>query len=53
MRGLQAVRRDLRQAGARQVGLEVEVDNDRALGLYTSVGFTQVTTEDYYALPVS
>jgi ribosomal protein S18 acetylase RimI-like enzyme len=50
---LRRVCRDLRHSGARQIGLEVEVDNDRALGLYTSVGFTQATTEDYYALPVS
>ena len=41
----------LRGEGARQVRLEVAVDNERALGLYTSVGFTAVTTEDYYALP--
>jgi ribosomal protein S18 acetylase RimI-like enzyme len=27
------------------------VENDTALGLYTSLGFTRVTTEDYYALP--
>jgi len=27
--------------------------NERALGLYTSVGFARVTTEDYYALPLS
>jgi ribosomal protein S18 acetylase RimI-like enzyme len=31
--------------------LEVDVDNDRALTLYTSVGFTPITTEDYFALP--
>jgi ribosomal protein S18 acetylase RimI-like enzyme len=31
----------------------VDVDNDHALGLYTSVGFTPVITEDYYALPIS
>ena len=42
----------LRADGARRIGLEVEVENDRALGLYTSTGFTPVTTEDYYALPV-
>jgi ribosomal protein S18 acetylase RimI-like enzyme len=28
----------------------VAVANDRALTLYTSVGFTPVITEDYYAL---
>ena len=43
----------LRADGARRIGLDVDVTNDRALGLYTSVGFTPVTTEDYYALPLS
>jgi ribosomal protein S18 acetylase RimI-like enzyme len=37
--------------GAARVHLEVSVDNDRALGLYTSLGFVPVATEDYYALP--
>jgi ribosomal protein S18 acetylase RimI-like enzyme len=37
--------------GAKSVTLEVAVENDRALNLYTSLGFTPVTTEDYYALP--
>jgi len=41
----------LREEGAHRIGLEVAVENDHALGLYTSLGFTQVTTEDYYALP--
>jgi ribosomal protein S18 acetylase RimI-like enzyme len=41
----------LRDEGARRICLEVAVDNERALGLYTSVGFAQVSTEDYYALP--
>jgi ribosomal protein S18 acetylase RimI-like enzyme len=41
----------LREEGARRIGLEVSVDNERALGLYISVGFTQVSTKDYYALP--
>lgn len=45
--------RQLREEGMRQIGLEVAVENDRALGLYTSLGFTKVTTEDYYALDVS
>ena len=40
-------------AGAQQVGLEVEVDNDRALSLYTSIGFTLVNTEDYYKIPMA
>ncbi|MGA2008926.1 MAG: GNAT family N-acetyltransferase [Solirubrobacteraceae bacterium] len=54
--GRDALRRgceQLRADGARRVGLEVAVDNDRALALYTSIGFTPVTTEDYFALPVS
>jgi ribosomal protein S18 acetylase RimI-like enzyme len=33
------------------VHLEVATDNDRALHLYTSLGFTPATIEDYYALP--
>ncbi|HEY1519542.1 MAG TPA: GNAT family N-acetyltransferase [Solirubrobacteraceae bacterium] len=41
----------LRADGARRIGLEVDVKNDRALNLYTSVGFTPVITEDYFALP--
>lgn len=49
---LRRVCRQLRAEGAERIGLEVAVDNDRALGLYTSVGFTEVTTEDYYALPL-
>jgi ribosomal protein S18 acetylase RimI-like enzyme len=43
----------LRADGARRVSLDVDVANDRALGLYTSIGFTPVTTEDYFALPLS
>jgi ribosomal protein S18 acetylase RimI-like enzyme len=38
--------------GVDHVHLEVSVDNDRALGLYQSVGFERQTTEDYYELPV-
>lgn len=40
-----------RADGAKSVNLEVATDNDRALNLYTSLGFRPVTTEDYYALP--
>jgi ribosomal protein S18 acetylase RimI-like enzyme len=43
----------LRADGARRIGLDVDVANDSALGLYTSIGFTPVTTEDYFALPLS
>lgn len=53
--GRAALRRacqQLRADGARRIGLEVDVDNDRALGLYTSVGFAPVITEDYFRLPL-
>jgi ribosomal protein S18 acetylase RimI-like enzyme len=53
--GRAALRRaceQLRAEGAQPVRLEVDVENDHALGLYTSVGFTPVITEDYYALPL-
>lgn len=53
--GRQALRRfcaELRAAGCHTIGLEVAVDNESALGLYTSVGFAPVTTEDYYELPL-
>jgi ribosomal protein S18 acetylase RimI-like enzyme len=43
----------LRADGARRISLDVDVANDRALGLYTSIGFTPVATEDYFALPLS
>jgi ribosomal protein S18 acetylase RimI-like enzyme len=42
----------LREEGASRVGLEVAVENEHALGLYTDTGFVPVTTEDYYALPM-
>lgn len=54
--GRDALRRaceELRAEGASRIGLEVAVDNDRALGLYTSIGFEPVTTEDYFALPMT
>jgi ribosomal protein S18 acetylase RimI-like enzyme len=50
---LRRVCRELRDEGVRRVGLEVAVENDRSLSLYTSVGFIQTTTEDYYELPLS
>ena len=53
--GRAALRRaceQLRADGARRISLDVDVANDRALGLYTSIGFTPVTTEDYFALPL-
>jgi ribosomal protein S18 acetylase RimI-like enzyme len=54
--GRAALRRaceQLRADGTQRIGLEVDLENDRALTLYTSVGFTPVITEDYYALPLS
>jgi ribosomal protein S18 acetylase RimI-like enzyme len=51
--GRAALRRacaQLRAKGTERIGLEVDVENDRALTLYTSVGFTPILTEDYYAL---
>lgn len=50
---LRRICRDLRDDGGRRINLEVAVDNDNALRLYTSLGFTQLTTEDYYALPLN
>ena len=41
---------ELHDEGFARVGLEVAVENEHALGLYTSVGFERVTTEDYYAV---
>jgi ribosomal protein S18 acetylase RimI-like enzyme len=38
--------------GAKQIGLEVATQNENALGLYTSMGFAPVTTEDYFSLPM-
>jgi ribosomal protein S18 acetylase RimI-like enzyme len=40
----------LRAEGADRIRLEADVDNDRALTLYTSIGFKPIITEDYYAL---
>jgi ribosomal protein S18 acetylase RimI-like enzyme len=42
--------RALRELGADTVGLEVAVENDRALNLYTTLGFEPVITEDYWAI---
>ena len=47
---LRRVTAGLFDAGATTVGLEVAVDNDHALGLYLSLGFRQLSTEDYYEL---
>lgn len=50
---LNRVCRRLREDGAERVTLEVAVDNERALDLYLSIGFTRQATEDYFAVPVT
>jgi ribosomal protein S18 acetylase RimI-like enzyme len=39
-----------RAEGATSVHLDVATDNDRALHLYTSIGFQPVITEDYFSV---
>ncbi|MDH2904409.1 MAG: GNAT family N-acetyltransferase [Actinomycetota bacterium] len=48
---LRRVCRLAHEAGVKRLHLEVEVNNDRALGLYTSLGFAQTSTEDYFDIP--
>ena len=53
--GSDLLRRVCRQAGDAGIGrvhLEVSVDNDGALHLYTALGFELEATEDYYDVPV-
>jgi len=47
---LRRVCRELAAEGIRRIGLEVAVENDHALRLYSSLGFIKTTTEDYYEL---
>lgn len=49
---LRRVCRQAHGAGVTRLHLEVEINNDRALGLYTSLGFTQTSTEDYFEIPM-
>jgi ribosomal protein S18 acetylase RimI-like enzyme len=49
---LRRVCRQAHRAGVTRLHLEVEVNNDRALGLYTSLGFTPTSTEDYFDIPL-
>jgi ribosomal protein S18 acetylase RimI-like enzyme len=49
---LRRVSREAQANGVTRLHLEVEVDNDEALGLYTSLGFTQTSTEDYFDIPL-
>ncbi|MBE3557844.1 MAG: GNAT family N-acetyltransferase [Ktedonobacteraceae bacterium] len=39
-------------AGQRKITLEVETENEQALGLYQSCGFRITTIYDYYSLPL-
>ncbi|MFI5959684.1 GNAT family N-acetyltransferase [Cryptosporangium sp. NPDC051539] len=48
--GRQVLREVCRSSPDSVVGLEVAVGNDHALGLYTSLGFVPILTEDYYAV---
>ena len=51
--GREALRRTcckLFDEGVKEIGLEVVTQNENALGLYTSLGFRTVTTEDYHSL---
>lgn len=47
---LRSVCRELFDGGASHVDLEVGVDNDAALRLYTATGFALQGTDDYYEL---
>jgi ribosomal protein S18 acetylase RimI-like enzyme len=49
---LRRVCRQAHESGVTRLHLEVEINNDRALGLYTSLGFTQTSTEDYFDIPL-
>jgi len=49
---LRRVCRQAGDAGVTRLHLEVEVNNDRALGLYTSLGFERTSTEDYFNIPM-
>jgi ribosomal protein S18 acetylase RimI-like enzyme len=43
--------RQLYESGCTRITLEVETENEQALGLYTSTGFVAEAGEDYWALP--
>jgi len=49
---LRRICRQAKEAGVPRLHLEVEVDNDRALTLYSSLGFTPTSTEDYFEIPL-
>ncbi|GHO87352.1 GNAT family N-acetyltransferase [Dictyobacter formicarum] len=43
---------EILKSGPTNIVLEVEVENEHALGLYTSCGFAQLSRYDYYRLPI-
>lgn len=43
---------EILKSGQTNIVLEVEVENEHALGLYTSCGFAQLSRYDYYRLPI-
>jgi ribosomal protein S18 acetylase RimI-like enzyme len=51
--GLRLAIQEQQAAGVSPISLEVETQNDRALGLYLDAGFETVSTMDYFALPRS
>jgi ribosomal protein S18 acetylase RimI-like enzyme len=49
--GLRSAVAELLEGGAWPISLEVETENDHALGLYRDTGFEVVSTMDYFELP--
>ncbi|GCE17632.1 acetyltransferase [Dictyobacter kobayashii] len=43
---------EILKSGQKNIVLEVAVENEHALGLYTSCGFTQLSRYDYYRLTI-
>jgi ribosomal protein S18 acetylase RimI-like enzyme len=50
---LRRVCTQMHNEGASRIGLEVLTQNESALGLYTSIGFKPIATEDYYSIPLN
>ncbi len=50
---LEEVVREVQGQSQKQITLEVDIDNENALGLYRSVGFVERTTYDYYNLDIA
>ena len=43
---------DVRSRSQKRIALEVETENNHALGLYRSSGFREITTYGYYNLDI-